>query len=185
MANLGKILKDEIRRMTGRQLRSSVMPVTRELRAIKRTLRAQSKLVDTLDRAVRRLASQSDAKLSEMRQVVVGEQVETARLRPASIKRIRQKLGLSRHQFAKLAGVTANAIYLWEVGKTVPRARAKAMLLDLRRAGKREVKRRLAALAAALVQEAPPAAGNGRRRAKGTKKATRKATNTGRGARRS
>lgn len=162
MANLGKILKDEIQRVTGRQLRSSVVPVIRDLRAVRRSLRTQAKQVDALERLVRRLASQADAKVSEVRHGVIGEQVESARLRPASIKRIRHKLGLSRHQFAKLSGVTANAIYLWEVGKTVPRARAKVTLLELRRMGKREAKRRLAVSPSAPVREATPR-GNGRR----------------------
>jgi len=39
---------------------------------------------------------------------------------PQEIKRMREKLSMSRRQFAHLIGATENTIYVWEIGKTKP-----------------------------------------------------------------
>ena len=39
---------------------------------------------------------------------------------PQEIKRFREKLSMSRRQFAHLIGATENTIYVWEIGKTKP-----------------------------------------------------------------
>lgn len=56
---------------------------------------------------------------------------------------MRKKLGLSAADFGKLAGASAQSIYSWEAGKTVPRKSQQATIAGLRGMGKKEAKARL------------------------------------------
>ena len=66
------------------------------------------------------------------------------RLNAAGIVRIRTKLKISQSELARLIGVSAHTVSLWEIGKVSPRANAKAAICALRKVGKRELKKMLA-----------------------------------------
>jgi hypothetical protein len=53
---------------------------------------------------------------------------------------------------AILSGVTVGAVYQWETGKFVPKDEKKAVLVSLRKLGRREVKR---LLSSKTVQSSP------------------------------
>ena len=72
------------------------------------------------------------------------EEVKVSRLTPARISNLRKKLGLSQRELAVLAGVTIGAIGLWEKGKFRPAMNKKAILVGLRKLGKRDVRKLLA-----------------------------------------
>ncbi len=65
------------------------------------------------------------------------------RLRPRSIASKRKRLKLSRKDFGKLVGVSANTIYLWETGEVSPREKSRAAIIGLRGMGVREARRLL------------------------------------------
>jgi len=76
---------------------------------------------------------------------VAEDEVRRARLSPEAIKRLRAGLGVTQAQLAALIGVTGPAIAQWEGGTSEPRERNRAALVALRKLGRREVKRMLAA----------------------------------------
>jgi DNA-binding transcriptional regulator YiaG len=110
------------------------------------------------------------------------EEVKVSRLTPARIRNLRQKLGLSQRELAMLAGVTIGAIGLWEKGKFRPAMNKKAILVGLRKLGKRDVRKLLATKAGeatkpkARKSKAPKAKGRSRKPAvRRAKRARRRA----------
>jgi DNA-binding transcriptional regulator YiaG len=73
------------------------------------------------------------------------EKARRARLTPEGIKRLRARLGLTQVQLATLLGVTGPAVAQWETGTSEPRGSNRAALVALRKLGRREVRRMLAA----------------------------------------
>jgi DNA-binding transcriptional regulator YiaG len=73
------------------------------------------------------------------------EQARRARLKPEAIKRLRARLGLTQVQLAALLGVTGPAVAQWEMATSEPRGSNRAALAALRKVGRREVRRMLAA----------------------------------------
>ena len=64
------------------------------------------------------------------------------------MRSLRRKIGLSQDAFAKLVGVSSNAVYQWESKPGMLRLRdnTRAALLAVRKLGAREAKARLAAM---------------------------------------
>lgn len=54
------------------------------------------------------------------------------------LKSHRTRLGLSADGFGKLAGVSAQSVYNWEQGKSIPGPKQLAVVAALRSMGKRE-----------------------------------------------
>ena len=142
MANLAAAIRDEIQRLSRREVKAQIEPLKRaaadyrrEIAQLKRTVKEQSKQLELLQRH---------------RQQPTGERTESrnvgARFSPRSVKAQRTRLGLSAEEYGKLVGVSAQTIYFWEQGKTRPRATQFAALLEVRGMGKREAKKRLAVL---------------------------------------
>jgi DNA-binding transcriptional regulator YiaG len=52
-------------------------------------------------------------------------------------------LGISQKELAILAGVTVGAAHLWEKGKFKPKDEKKAVMVALRKLGRRDVKKLL------------------------------------------
>jgi DNA-binding transcriptional regulator YiaG len=147
MPDIGKLLKDEIRRLAAKEIRVRLDPLAREVRELRKQLNEQRRLTAGLDRAARRLTAEADARRADALKASEDE-IRSARISAGSIRRLRDKLGLSRESFAALLHVSANAVYLWEASKSVPRTRAKAKLIELRKLGVRDVRRRLEELEA-------------------------------------
>ena len=62
------------------------------------------------------------------------------RFSPAWVKSHRKKLSLSRRLYAKLVGVSAQTIMLWETGRSRPRRGALTTWRSIRGKGRRELK---------------------------------------------
>ena len=140
MPNIGAMLKQEIARLSRREVRS-VTETTRKAAAQHRrhiaTLRRQvaklERLVAVLQR--QRLGTSSAASATrpgrKMRFVAKG------------LKSQRARLGLSAADYGKLVGVTAQSVYNWERGVATPRGDQLARIAGLRAIGKREATARL------------------------------------------
>ena len=68
------------------------------------------------------------------------EKVCSTRIGQRWIQAQRKRLKLSRKDFRKLAGVSANTIYLWGTGEVSPREKSRAVLVGLRGLGAREAR---------------------------------------------
>lgn len=143
MPNLATVFRDEIRRLARKELRATVGPLKKRVADLTSSNAALKKQVPALEKAVTRLEKEAEAR--QLRTVREGEkEVEGVRIGPRSIAAQRKRLKLTRAEFGRLAGVTANTIYLWEKGEVSPRDRRRAILVGLRKLGAREAKRLLA-----------------------------------------
>ena len=140
MPNLGSILKDEIRRLARREIRSKVAVTKRAAAQHRRDIAELKRLVKDLSNRVGFLESQEKRRVSKPAATVPSGQV---RFSPRWLKAQRERLGLSAADYGKLVGVSGLTIYNWEGGKAKPRREKMAALVAMRGLGKREALKRL------------------------------------------
>ena len=73
-------------------------------------------------------------------------EAKAARLSPRLIRALRTRLGLSQTKFARLIGVSEVSVVQWEGGRAWPSGKNRAAAVALRRLGRREAQRILAAM---------------------------------------
>ena len=145
MPNLTSVLRDEIRRLARKEIRSEVAVTKRvtaqhrrDIAALKRQVQAQARKIAFLEgQEKKRLPKAAPAKLAE-----------GARFSPRWVKADRERLGLSAEDYGKLVGVTGQTIYSWEQGRSKPRKQQMAAWVAIRGLGKREALKRLEMLGA-------------------------------------
>lgn len=141
MAQLALTFKSEISRLAKKESRKLVEPVRKSAVATKHQIAALRRRLDQLERAV---AAQGKRASNG---AVPADTGDTARrFRAQGVKAHRDRLGLSAEQFGKLMGVSSQAVYGWEQGKSRPKGERLAQLIELRKLGKREAAARLAGL---------------------------------------
>lgn len=140
MANLAQALKNEISRIARRESKAIVEPIKKANADLRGTVSALRRQQASQEREIAQLrkqlgkASHAAAKAAEP-----DEQGTRHRISSKGIKALREKLGLSAERLASLVGVSGQTIYLWERGKTSPRAKPLSALVQLRGMGKKEV----------------------------------------------
>ncbi len=152
MADLTRILREEITRLTRRELKKPLMELRKDnakLRKLIASLRAELLSLRKVSSSIRKTVRKSgiEKAVEEKQQQAASE--TKVRFSAESIRKLRAKLGLSQTDFGKLAGVSGQSVYLWEHA-TEPlklRSKAKAALSALRGLGKREAQAKLAAMA--------------------------------------
>ena len=155
---MGKVessIKSEIQRLARREVRGVYLPLRRDVRAMRLRLSGLSKSFALLDRVAKEKLRQDESKKFQLEAST--DEVKISRFSPAQIRNLRKKLGLSQRGLALLAGVTIGAIGLWEKGKFRPSTGKKAILVGLRKLGKRDVKKLLATKAAEAPKPTPKA----------------------------
>lgn len=141
MPDIKQVLNDEIRRLARKELKNAVLPLLKQLNEQKRVISELKKQISALEKSIpeKKIVS------NDIPEITVAES-KKLRLTAAGIVKLRTKLGLSQGKFAKLLGVSGHTVSLWEIGRSTPRANAKAAICSLRLIGKKELKRRLAAI---------------------------------------
>lgn len=139
MGKVEETLKSEIARLTKKQIKSTYVPLSKDVRELKRTISRLSKAVAALEKSVGFQQSQVVAKKVELH--AAESEVRAARLSPRVIRNSRKRLGLAQKDMAALLGVSLGAIVAWEQGRSRPRAKNKTALVGLRKLGRRDVKR--------------------------------------------
>ncbi len=145
MANLASVMKAEIARLARKEAKAAVDPLRKANAGYRRDIAALKREVTALSRQLK-----TAAKGSKARDEAPADAGEERRLRfqAKGLKSHREKLGISAAEYGQLAGVSAQSIYNWEAGKTVPRQAQVAALAELRGLGKREAAKRLEAATA-------------------------------------
>lgn len=138
MSNLVKELKSEIVRLARKEARQVVAPVQKASANYRALIAGLRKQLDALQGEVgtlRRAAPKADKALAAA-QAPQGRFWITGK----GVKALRKKLGLTQALFAKLAGVTPNAVVLWEAKTGTLRLRkvTAGALQGLRGIGKRQ-----------------------------------------------
>ena len=146
MGNLGGALREEIGRLSRREIRKATESTKRATNQHRRSIAALKSQVPQLERQVAALV-RDIARLQPAATAEGGNGTGTPKLRfsPKGLSAHRARLGLSAGDFGKLIGVSARSVYNWELGHSVPRSSQLAKLGTLRAIGKREAARRLEA----------------------------------------
>jgi DNA-binding transcriptional regulator YiaG len=75
-------------------------------------------------------------------------------LTPQGIRSVRDRLRMTREQFAKLVGVSPGSIFGWESGRTLPRRGSLGRLSELRKVGVKAARAQLSGLGRAVRRRA-------------------------------
>ena len=158
MPNIGALLKQEITRLSRREIRGQVQATKKASAQYRRHIAALRRQIGALERQVaslqRRVGHNGAA-------APPAEGTPKVRFVAKGLKSQRARLGLSVGEYAKLVGVSPQSIYNWEQGQTSPRPAQIAIIAQLRGVGKREAKSRLEQLGA---ERAPKKSASKRRR---------------------
>ncbi len=141
MAQLETALKSEIIRLAKKEVRKISVPMSKDVRSLKKTVSQLRRAVSALD-----CSTKAQQKQFEKRGVALEaspEEVKQSRLSPRLIKTLRNKLGISQKELAILSGVSIGAIHQWESGKFAPRESKKGVLVGLRKLGRKEARKML------------------------------------------
>lgn len=143
MARVEEAVRWTINRLMRKEIRGAVVPLAREVRELRRSVSLLRKSVSALERSAARQARQSEVVQSRL--AASEQEVRAARLSPTLIGKLRGRLGLTQEQMAALVGVSGSAVAQWEAGSIRPQGANRAALVGLRKLGRRDVKRMLAA----------------------------------------
>ncbi|MFU8780582.1 MAG: hypothetical protein ACNA71_06100 [Kiritimatiellia bacterium] len=126
MPDIGKVLKEEIARISKREANNLLTPHIKTIRALKREVAALKKQM-----------GKPSVKLPAEPKAILADQPEGKNVWFTSkgVKGMRKRLGVNRSQMAKLCGVTPSAVGLWEdvkTGKLNLHAKTRDALIELR-----------------------------------------------------
>jgi DNA-binding transcriptional regulator YiaG len=141
MPNIGAVLKQEIARLSRKEVRGQVTTTKKASAQYRRDIAALKRQVAALAKQVAMLAKRPRA----VEAAGLADDGHRTRFSAKGLKSHRAKLGLSAGDYGKLVGVSAQSVYNWETGKASPRAGQRAQLAALRSLGKREAQARLGA----------------------------------------
>jgi DNA-binding XRE family transcriptional regulator len=151
MPNIGALLKQEIVRLSRREVKTQVEATRKSSALYRHHIAALKRQVATLESQVALL----ERKVLARPRPVDGDATAKFRFVAKGLKSQRNRLGLSAAEYGKLVGVSAQSIYNWEQGHATPRPEQLGTIASLRRLRKREAQRRVEELSA---KDAPKAA---------------------------
>ncbi len=142
MPNLAATLKEEIRRLARKEIKSQMGATRRAAVQHRREIARLKRLMHLQEKRLASVAAQAGKqapKAGEPEGVPEGTRFSTR-----SVRAQRRRLKLSAAEYGKLIGVSAQTVYLWEQGKVRPGKPQFAALVAARGIGRREAVQRLA-----------------------------------------
>jgi DNA-binding XRE family transcriptional regulator len=140
MPNITTVLKEEIVRLSRKEIRRQTSVLKKASAQYRRDIAEMKRRVSDLQRKVAPLEKQ-------VRKNVVAQPAEVdaehVRFTAKGLCSQRKRLGLSAANYGKLIGVTGQTIYSWEAETSRPRKLQVAKIASLRHLGKREAQARL------------------------------------------
>jgi DNA-binding transcriptional regulator YiaG len=146
MPDLNKPIREEITRLTRKELKQALQDQKKTNTALKKSLASVKAECAELRREVKAIQKRlPKPPPAEKTPEVADDKLKRFRPTSKTVKTIRAKLGVSQADLAKLLNVSGQAVYIWErkEGRLQLRGNAKASLFALRTIGKREAKARL------------------------------------------
>jgi DNA-binding transcriptional regulator YiaG len=144
MANVAKALKDEIARISRKEIKNAIGNLGKSQTNLRKIIADLKKRIVSLESENRRLTKEASKQKAPSVEKLP-EQQEKARFTSKGIHNLRSRLHLTQAEFAKLVGATTHAVYLWEnkEGPLKLRDKTKAALLSIKGLGAREAKEKL------------------------------------------
>ncbi len=141
MPNLQSVLREEIRRLARKEVRSELEATRKAVAHHRREIAELKRRNKALEQTVSYLQSRETKRLKAV--PAKTEPPKGTRFSVRSLKAQRRRSGLSQKNYASLVGVSHVTIYNWESGRSKPGAKHLAALVTLRGIGKREAQKRL------------------------------------------
>jgi DNA-binding transcriptional regulator YiaG len=145
MPNIGALLKQEITRLSRREISGQLQATKKASAQYRRHIAVLKRQVATLERQMallqRRLLGTPPA-------APTSSTTQKVRFVAKGLRSQRNRLGLSAADYGRLVGVSAQSVYNWEQGHAGPRSEQLKMVAALRGIGKREAQERLEQLSA-------------------------------------
>ena len=141
MGKLEATIKSEIIRLAKREMRNTLVPLGRDVRLLKSAVSQLRKTLLALERFVAH--QQNELKKRKTPLEATPEEVRKSRFSPALIRSLRRHLRITQKELAILTGVTVGAAHLWEKGRFEPGDEKKAVMVALRKLGRRDVRKLL------------------------------------------
>jgi DNA-binding transcriptional regulator YiaG len=167
MAKFETIIKSEIVRLAKREIKKISVPLSRDVRSLKNAVSQLRKAVLALQRMT--TSQQKELEKRKMPLEATPEEVKESRFSPRLIRSLREHLGITQKELAILTDVTVGAVHLWEIGQFKPSMKKKAVMVALRKLGRREVRKLLEGKETPMAKKKVPS-----RRKKGAKRARRR-----------
>jgi len=143
MPNIGSVLREEISRLSRREIRKLTNATKTATTLHRRHIAALNRRVRQLERDLAALRKKGNVSSQAAAAVSTSAPL---RFVAKGLRSHRRRLGLSANEFGKLIGVSANSVYAWEGGTTAPRKEQVAKIAALRAVGKRDAAQMLAGL---------------------------------------
>ncbi len=143
MPNIAAILKQEIRRVARKEVRSLTQSLHKASAQFRRDIAELKRRTAQAQAELSRLERLSGASVASNG---TDEGVGKIRFTARGVKAQRKRLAVSAEQYGNLIGVTAHTVYSWEHGTSKPRRAQLTALSALRGLGRRDIKQRLGKL---------------------------------------
>ena len=137
--DIKQALYDEIRRLARKEIRIALASMQETVSTLKKQVAEQKRQIAALEKCCVPANAETDAPAASEGEA----QGKSVRINAAGILRLRNKLGLTQGEFAKVLGVAMHTVSVWEQGRRVPRKTQKVRICALRGMGKREIKKLL------------------------------------------
>jgi DNA-binding transcriptional regulator YiaG len=158
MTTFATALKDEIRRLARKEIRTGTAKHARAIAQYRREIAGLKREQKEQDKKISRLSKQNG---QSARSGGGGDELnESLRFSSRSVRAQRRRTGLAAAEYAKLVGVSPLTIYNWEQGKSRPRQGQFTRLVALRGLSKLQAHAKIAE----LEPKTPTRAARGRRR---------------------
>jgi DNA-binding XRE family transcriptional regulator len=144
MPNIGALLKQEISRLSRREISGQVKATKKASAQYRRHIAALKRQVATLERQMALL----QRRVLGTPPAAPNGSSNKVRFVAKGLKSHRDRLGLSAADYGRLVGVSAQSVYNWEQGHASPRSEQLKVIAALRGIGKREAQGRLEQLGA-------------------------------------
>ena len=141
MADIARALREEISRLARKETKSMVGTLQKQVRGLRASVRDQRKRIAVLEAEVAK--KQDKVGDGRIQPDVPGDEEPDIRISGASIRRHRERLGLSQRQVGLLLSVSNLTVSNWETEKSAPRGENRLAIAELRKLGVREAQERL------------------------------------------
>lgn len=135
MPNFAVLLKQEISRLSRKEVRAAVDPLKKVVASLRHDVAALKRERVQLQRELAATRKQAGAPAEE--NAAAGAAGPAGRITAAGIRTLRKRIGLSAEQFGQLVEASGQSVYKWERGVT-PRKAQLARIIPLRNVGKKE-----------------------------------------------
>lgn len=139
MPNITNVLREEITRISRREIKKQTAVLQRSSAQYRRDIAALKREVTRLERALKQQHHELRTPLPEVKDA----EPNSMRFVAKGFRTLRYRLGLSASQMGKLLGVSEQSIYNWETKVATPRRVHLPAIAHLRGLGKRDAARLL------------------------------------------